>query len=76
MKMVYDEWYGQLSFAQRAAYKSHNVPPALHDELVAYFGADAHAAITTYVKGGQRSGLNYGQVYRDQPDRKTGKMPV
>jgi len=53
MKMVYDEWYGELSFAQRAAYRKHNVSPSDHDGLVDEFGEGAHAAITAAVK--QRS---------------------
>lgn len=76
MKMVYDEWFGQLSYAQRAAYRSHNVAPAQHDELVDYFGADAHAAIAAYVKAKGRNGLNYGDVFRDRPDKATGRVPA
>lgn len=51
MKMVYDEWYGELSYAQRAAYRKHNVTPYEHDRLVEHFGATAHAEITAAVKG-------------------------
>jgi hypothetical protein len=51
MKMVYDEWYGELSFAQRAAYRKHNVTPYEHDRLVEHFGESAHAEITRAVKG-------------------------
>lgn len=50
MKMVYDEWYGELSYAQRAAYRKYNVTPYEHDQLVEHFGASAHAAITAAVK--------------------------
>ena len=50
MKIVYDEWYGELSFAQRAAYRKHNVSPADHDMLVDYFGGNDHAGITAEVK--------------------------
>lgn len=46
MKMVYDEWYGDLSYAQRAAYRKHNVTPYEHDRLVETFGQSAHAEIT------------------------------
>lgn len=51
-KMVYDEWYGDLSYAQRAAYRKHNVPPAMHTDLEARFGpsSENHAAITAFVK--------------------------
>lgn len=50
MKMVYDERYGELSYAQRAAYRKHNVSPSDHDMLVDEFGASAHAEITKAVK--------------------------
>jgi len=52
MKMVYDEWYGELSYAQRAAYRKHNVTPHEHDCLVEHFGESAHAEITMAVKSG------------------------
>lgn len=48
-KMVYDEWYGELTYAQRAAYRKHNVPPAMHNALVAKFGNDP-GKITAFVK--------------------------
>lgn len=50
MKIVYDEWYGELSYAQRAAYRRHNVTPYEHDRLVERFGETAHAEITAAVK--------------------------
>lgn len=50
--MVYDEWYGTLSFAQRAAYRKHNISPSDHRDLVDHFGENAHAAITKFVIGG------------------------
>jgi predicted secreted protein len=49
MKIVFDEWFGELSYAQRAAYRKHNVSPSDHDELVRQFGDD-HARITRVVK--------------------------
>lgn len=49
MKMVYDEWFGTLSYAQRAAYRKYNVSPYDHQMLVQEFGED-HAAITRVVK--------------------------
>lgn len=49
-KMVFDEYYGELSFAQRAAYRKHNVSPWDHSELVREFGEDSHAEITKAVK--------------------------
>jgi hypothetical protein len=60
MKMVHSEWYGELSYAQRAAYKKYNVSPSDHDSLVRQFGADAHAEITAAVKDRSKSGM-----YRD-----------
>lgn len=49
-KMVYDEWYGELTYAQRAAYRKHNVSPSDHRTLVDVFGEKAHAEITAAVK--------------------------
>jgi hypothetical protein len=56
MKMVFDEWYGELSYAQRAAYRKYNISPSDHDDLVREFGEHHHAAITAAVKerGGAR----------------------
>jgi hypothetical protein len=56
-KMVYSEWYGELSYAQRAAYKKYNVSPSDHDDLVREFGADAHAEITRVVKERSKDGM-------------------
>lgn len=50
--MVYDEWYGTLSYAQRSAYRKHNVTPYEHDRLVERFGESAHAEITKAVTNG------------------------
>lgn len=60
-KMVYDEWYGDLTFAQRAAYRKHNVSPSDHDDLVNTFGADAHDEITRWVK---RNAANNNGIVR------------
>lgn len=49
-KMIFDEWYGEISYAQRAAYRKFNVSPSDHDDLVRVFGEDAHADITAAVK--------------------------
>lgn len=57
MKMVYDEWYGELSYAQRAAYRKYNVSPADHQGLVREFGEDEHAKITAAVKERSTSGM-------------------
>lgn len=65
---VFHEDYGQVSRPQLAAYRKHNVPPAMHDELAGYFGGENHDAITRYVKAkGEKGPLNYGDVYRDKP---------
>jgi hypothetical protein len=50
MKMVYSEWYGDISYAQRAAYRKHNISPSDHDDLVREFGEDNYTAITAAVK--------------------------
>lgn len=65
MKLVFDEWYGTLSYAQRAAYKKYNVSPADHDMLMVEFGNedDVHTRITAAVKDRSRSGqyqANFG----------------
>ena len=49
-KMVFNEWYGELSYAQQAAYRKHNVSPSDHDELVELYGSGAHQTITQVVK--------------------------
>ena len=56
MKIVFDEWYGELSYSQRAAYRKHNISPSDHDDLCREFGEHNHAAITAAVKerGGAR----------------------
>ena len=56
-KMVYDERYGELTFAQRAAYRKHNVSKSDHDTLVDTFGETAHDAITKAVKAHSPSGI-------------------
>lgn len=56
-KMVYDEWYGELTFAQRAAYRKFNVSPSDHDSLVDRFGRSNHDAITAAVKKYSTSGM-------------------
>lgn len=57
MKIIYDEWYGRLSYAQRAAYRKYNVSPADHDDLVDEFGRDNHQAITEAVKRRSPDGM-------------------
>jgi len=50
MKMVYSEWYGELSYAQRAAYRKYNISPSDHLMLCMEFGTANYAAITAAVK--------------------------
>lgn len=57
MKMVYDEYYGHLSYAQRAAYRSLNVTSYEHDRLVEHFGETSHAEITAAVRGASVQGM-------------------
>lgn len=47
---VFHESYGEVSRAQLAAYRKHNVSPSDHDDLTDVFGEDNHAAITAAVK--------------------------
>jgi hypothetical protein len=56
-KMVFDESYGELTYAQRAAYRKFNVSPSDHDMLVDKFGADNHDKITDAVKKFSRNGM-------------------
>ena len=62
-KIVYDEFYGQLTYAQRACYRKHNVPPAMHQDLVARFGDDPEA-IVAFVKRvvAKRGTIDYGDI--------------
>lgn len=55
--MIFDEQYGELTYAQRAAYRKHNVSPSDHDFLVDTYGEDQHAAITAAVKQYTRHGM-------------------
>ena len=48
-KMVFDEAYGTLSYAQRAAYRKYNVSPSDHDDLMQVYGESNHAGITAAV---------------------------
>lgn len=57
MKIVFDEFYGELSYAQRAAYRKYNVSPSDHDHILKYFYPDDYQAITEYVKAnGEENG--------------------
>lgn len=68
-KMVFDEWYGELTYAQRAAYRKHNVSPSDHDMLVDHFGANAHGEITEAVKKhSTRGSFSIFDLYADNPN--------
>lgn len=69
MKLVFDEWYGTLSFAQRAAYRKHNVSPSDHDDLVEKFGAESHDEITRAVKMNANRNNGMFQVFDLYLDR-------
>lgn len=65
-KMVFDEWYGELTFAQRAAYRKYNVSPSDHDTLVERYGASNHADITAAVKRNSPQGMfSYFDMMRE-----------
>lgn len=75
--MTYHEMYGEVSKPQLAAYRKHNIPPAMHNDLEEYFGQGNHDAITSYVKNHAARGphgMNYGDVFRDAPDKSTGAL--
>lgn len=62
-KLVFDEWYGTLTYAQRACYRKNNVPPAMHDMLVERFGDDPQAIIA-FIKSvvSERGSINYSDL--------------
>ena len=49
-KLVFDERFGTMSFAQRAAYRKYNVSQSDHDMLTEVIREDAHADLTQIVK--------------------------
>lgn len=57
MKLVYDEWYGELSVAERSAIKKFNVSPSDHEFLCDEFGRGNHEAITKAIKERSSSGM-------------------
>ena len=56
MNLVYDEWYGELSVAERTAIKKYNVSPSDHQMLSDEFGDCNHEAITKAIKERSSSG--------------------
>lgn len=71
--LIQTDWYGEVTRSLYGVLRSHNVPPALYDELVEYFGKNNHSGIYRYVKARGKSNLEYGMVFRDRPDKVTGK---
>jgi hypothetical protein len=64
VKIVFDEWYGELSYAQRAAYRKHNVSPSDHDDLVRIYGSHNHSQITKVVKENAAANGGMFQVWQ------------
>ncbi len=56
-KIIFDERYGNVSYAQRAAYRKYNVSPSDHDSLVEVFDPNDHAGITAAVKEFSPNGM-------------------
>ena len=56
-KMVYDEWYGELTFALRAAIRKHNVSPSDYRELEDEFGEGNYDDILAAVKQRSTDGM-------------------
>lgn len=57
--MIFHERYGEISYAQRAAYRKHNVSQSDHDDLVRVFGEDNRKAIIDAVKTYARDGGSF-----------------
>lgn len=57
--ITFHESYGDVSRAQLAAYRKHNVSPSDHDGLIMRFDSGNHEAITAYVK--QNAATHNGQ---------------
>lgn len=64
--LIDTDTYGRVTRYALGVLRSHNVPPALYDELADYFRGDL-TRLVRYVKSKGRSNLNYGDVFRDQP---------
>lgn len=50
MKIIFDEWYGEVSVAQQQAYKKYNVSPSDHNDILMYFRKNRHDDIVRYVR--------------------------
>ena len=53
-KMVYDERFGEITFAQRAAYRKFNVSQSDHDSLAQQYGKQIEAALWVEIDAQQR----------------------
>lgn len=60
--LTFHERFGEVSVAQLRAYKRHNVSQSDHDALVAFYGENAHVAITKVVKN---SAYQQGQSFSE-----------
>ena len=75
MKMIFDEWYGEVSYAQRRAYKKYNVSPSDHSAILMYFRENRHADITRYVtRNAEENGGMFSvySMHRDVWDTASG----
>lgn len=63
--MVFNEWYGELTRAQLAAYRKRNVTPMDHGELVRVFGDDRQAIIRAVWEYTGAGGFNLYTFMKD-----------
>lgn len=83
--VIFHEMFGNVTRAQLAAYRKHNVSPSDHDDLEAIYGEGNHAAITKAVKdpanqsdGGYYSSWKHRNNVEDQQrwaSKKTAYAP-
>ena len=57
MKIVFDEWYGELTFALRAKIRKHNVSPTDYRMLEDEFGQGNYAAIQQAIVERSETGM-------------------
>lgn len=68
--MVYDEMYGELSFAERAAIRKYNVSPSDYWDLEEVIGKGKHGEITAAIKACSGSGMFRTSELREKYRRK------
>jgi hypothetical protein len=61
-KMVYDEWYGELTFSLRAVIRKNNVSPYDYTELEHEFGEGNYSAIQAAIVERSTSGMYRNNV--------------